>query len=328
MAEIFYTVSENLHRMARLEEGRVVSLDFEFQDKPLSLLGSIYAGKVVEIQKPLHVAFVEIGLSKPGMLPLKEGDLPPLKHGDRVLVQVSRTENPLENKGVRLTRLITLSLGNLLYTPFKPGLSLSRRLENRQMFKDLLTLEPGEGAILRHSAAPEENFQQNLIQLREEWKEIQRKRERAPLTLLERIMRSLTPFDHFTRVKVFDDRCEDAWESLSSPEIPLPKGGNIYIEETHGLTVIDVNSQGTLHYALSFNRMAIEEAFHQITLRELGGKIVIDLIHPPQDINPCLKGLSVPTDTEIWGLSPMELLELTRRRKRLSLPQRLKFQLN
>lgn len=328
MAEIFYTVSENLHRMARLEEGRVVSLDFEVQDKPLSLLGSIYAGKVVEIQKSLHVAFVEIGLSKPGMLPLKEGDLPPLKHGDRVLVQVSRTENPLENKGVRLTRLITLSLGSLLYTPFKSGLSLSRRLENRQMFKDLLTLEPGEGAILRHNAHPKENFQQNLTQLREEWKEIQRKMEGPPPTLLERAMRSLTPSDHFTRVKTFDDRCEDAWESLSSQEIPLLKGGNIYIEETHALTVIDVNSQGALHYALPFNRMAIEEAFRQITLRELGGKIVIDLIRPPQDINPWLKGLTVPTGTEIWGLSPMGLLELTRQRKRLSLPQRLKLQLN
>lgn len=314
--------------MARVEEGRVVSLDFELQDKPLSLLGGIYAGKVVEIQKPLHMAFVEIGLSKPGMLPLKEEDLLPLRHGDQVLVQVSRTENPLENKGVRLTRLITLSLGSLLYTPFKSGLSLSRRLENRQMFKDFLTLEPGEGVILRHNAHPEENFQQNLTQLREEWKEIQRKMEGRPPTLLERAMRSLTPSGHFTRVKTFDDRCEDAWESLSSSEIPLSKGGNIYIEETHGLTVIDVNSQGALHYALPFNRMAIEEAFRQITLRELGGKIVIDLVRPPQDISPCLKGLSTPTDTEIWGLSPMGLLELTRRRKRLSLPQRLKLQLN
>lgn len=328
MAEVFYSVSGNLHRMARLEEGRVVSLDFEFQDKPPSFLGGVYAGRVTEIQKPLQVAFVEIGLSKPGMLPLKEGDLPSLKHGDQVLVQVSRTENPLENKGVRLTRLITLSLGSLLYTPFKSGLSLSRRLENRQMFKDLLILEPGEGAILRHSATLEEDLQKNLIQLREEWKEIQRKREKPLRTLLERTMRSLTPSDRFARVKTFDDRCEDAWESLFSREIPLPKGGNIYIEETRGLAVIDVNSQGALHYALPFNRMAIEEAFRQITLRELGGKIVIDLIRPPQDINPCLKGLTVPTDTEIWGLSPMGLLELTRRRKQLSLPQRLKLQLN
>ncbi|MBL8676837.1 MAG: ribonuclease E/G, partial [Alphaproteobacteria bacterium] len=324
MAEVFYSVSGNLHRMARLEEGRVVSLDFEFQDKPPSFLGGVYAGRVVEIQKPLQVAFVEIGLSKPGMLPLKEGDLPPLKHGDPVLVKVSRAENPLENKGVRLTRLITLSLGSLLYTPFKSGLSLSRRLENRQVFKNLLTLEPGEGVILRHNADPKENLQQNLLKLREEWKEIQRKMGRPPPTLLERAMRSLTPSDHFMRVKTFDDRCEEAWESLSSQEISLSKGGNIYVEETHGLTVIDVNSQGALHSTLSSNRMAIEEAFRQITLRELGGKIVIDLVCPPQNINSCLKGFSVPTDTEIWGMSPMGLLELTRRRKRLSLPQRLK----
>lgn len=92
--------------------------------------------------------------------------------------------------------------------------------------------------------------------------------------------------------------------------------------------VIDVNSQGALKQILAFNRGAIKEALRQIRLRELGGKIAIDLIGAPQEVGPLLQGLSIPSDLEIFGLSPLHLLEMIRRRRRLSLPQRLKLQLN
>src|SRR3990167_5788311 len=90
----------------------------------------------------------------------------------------------------------------------------------------------------------------------------------------------------FSQEKVFDEDCEEAWDSLSSIEIPMIQGGNLTIEETHGLVVIDVNSQGALKNVLPFNRAAIKEALRQIRLRELGGKIVMDLIGAPQDLPP------------------------------------------
>ena len=65
MAEIFYTVSPDLHRMARLEGKDIVELDFEIPGKPPSLLNGIYLGRVVEVQKPLQAAFVDIGEEKP-----------------------------------------------------------------------------------------------------------------------------------------------------------------------------------------------------------------------------------------------------------------------
>lgn len=164
----------------------------------------------------------------------------------------------------------------------------------------------------------------------------------SPLT---RILRSLGPLDTlsvddrqtvarsqgkalYSKEAAFDERCEEAWESLFSPEIPLPQGGNLYIEETHALVVIDVNSQGALRHALPFNRGAVREVLRQIRLRELGGKIVVDLINPPQEVTPLLQGLKLPSQLDIWGISPMGLLEITRRRRRLSLPQRLTLQLN
>ncbi|MBS0271232.1 MAG: ribonuclease E/G [Proteobacteria bacterium] len=349
MAEIFYTVSPDLHRMARVEEGSVVELDFEIPNKPSSLLGSIYTGRVREIQKPLQAAFVDIGLSKPGILPLREGKLPHVKQGEAVLVQVTRTENPIEDKGVRLTRLITLALGSLLYTPFRPGLSLSKKLKNREMFKDLLHLSPEEGLIIRNWALPDDSLKETLAQLRSEWSEFLVKATqhpptivRSPLTLMERILRTLGASDsllvddrkmaqditRFSREKAFDESCEEAWESILSAEIPLPQGGSLYIEETRGLTVIDINSSGALRQILPFNRIAIKEALRQIRLRNLGGKIVIDLISSFKESEPLLKGMVFPSDLEVWGISHMGLLELTRRRTGLSLPQRLKLQLN
>lgn len=296
MAEIFYTVSPDLHRMARKEGNEIVALDFEIPGQTPSLWGAIYVGRVVEIQKPLQAAFVEIGLPHLGFLPLREGKLAPLNQGDAVLVQISRTENPLEAKGVRLTRLITLSLGSLLYTPFRPGLSLSKKITDKEGFKNLFPLQSDEGLIVRQGTSLGNHLLDLLKQLRQEWALIQQQMTHKPpfcvyppRTLLTRILRSLTPSSRlmiddrktalltqgraiFSPDKAFDEDCEDAWDSLSSSTIPMAQGGNLTIEETHALVVIDVNSQGALKQALAFNRLAIKEALRQLRLRELGGK--------------------------------------------------------
>lgn len=352
MAEIFYTISPHLHRMARKAEDVVTDLDFEIPGKPPSLWGGIYLGRVVEIQKPLAAAFVDVGQSRPGILPLREGTLPSLHQGASVLVQINRTENPFEGKGVRLTRLITLSLGSLLYTPFTPGLSLSKKIKDRQSFINLFPLQSEEGLVVRHSASQEDPLLDLFFQLRNEWEIIKKQLAdkppvcvSAPFTLLNRVLRSMNSRDQltvddrniclltqgrglFSKEKAFDEPCEEAWDSLSSTAIPMPRGGNLSIEETRGLVVIDVNSQGALKQALSFNKMAVKEALRQIHLRDLGGKIVIDLIGSPQDLPSLLQGLTIPSDVEIFGLSPLSLLEMIRRRRRLSLPQRLKLALN
>lgn len=353
MAEIFYTTSSpHLHRMARKEDNRVSELDFEIPGHPPSLLGSIYLGRIVEIQKPLQAAFVDVGLSHPGLLPLREGKLSPVIQGQAVLVQINRTENPLEAKGVRLTRMITLSLGSLLYTPFRSGLSLSKKIKDRENFHTLLPLLPEEGLIVRFGAAQNNHLVAALSQLRQEWGLIQQHITqkppvciRQPFSLLNRAVRSLNPSDRllvddrqvalqtqgralYSQEKAFDEDCEDAWDSLSSTHIPMIQGGHLSIEETHGPVVIDINSQGALKNVVAFNRTAIKETLRQIRLRDLGGKIVVDLIGAPRDLPPLLQGLNIPSDIEIFGLSPLHLLEMIRRRTRLSLPQRLKLQLN
>ncbi len=352
MTKLFYTVSPEMHRVARIESNQVVELDFEYQNQPPSLLKAIFLGKVVEVQKPLQAAFVDIGLSKVGILPLKEGNLPFVNHGDQVLVQITRTENPLEDKGVRLTRQINLSLGHLVFTPFKLGLNFSKKLKDIEHFKDRVSLNLEEGLVVRSGVSLEDPLEEWLEQLRDEWGDLQSKvTQKAPkllgghYSLFERTLRSMGFHDlletdnlgvanhsngraSFIREKGFDELCEDAWESLFSPEIHFSNGGNIYIEETHALVVVDVNSQGGMRHALPFNRKVVQEILRQVRLRDLGGKIVVDLIHPPKSWKVLFQAQEIPSDLKVWGISEMGLLELTRQKRRLSLPQRLRLKTN
>lgn len=352
MAEILYTVAPDLHRMARVEGGEVVELDFEIPDLRPSDINSIYLGQVVEIQKPLQAAFVDIGLSKPGIIPLKEGQLSPLVQGETILVQIIRTENPLEEKGPRLTRLISLSLGPVLYTPFKSGLNFSKKCKHPEEIQNQISLFPHEGVVVRSWAAPEDPYGNIIHQLRQEWEQIKADAQgktpkiiAGPFDLLSRTLRSIGEKDklytdnkriansistakYLGQEPAFDERCEDAWDSLLSPKISVPRSGNLYIEETHALVAIDVNSQGDMRHAIPFNRRMVREILRQLRLRDLGGKIVVDLIHPPQSWKRLFEGIDIRSDLQIMGISSMGLLEMIRQKRRLSLPQRLQYKIN
>ncbi|MFN3821765.1 MAG: Rne/Rng family ribonuclease, partial [bacterium] len=68
------------------------------------------------------------------------------------------------------------------------------------------------------------------------------------------------------------------------PQLPLPSGGYINIEQTEALVAIDVNSgrfQGKKDHednALKVNLEAVREICRQLRLRDIGGIIVIDFI--------------------------------------------------
>ena len=77
---------------------------------------------------------------------------------------------------------------------------------------------------------------------------------------------------------------ETVVQSALARRVWLPSGGNIVIERTEALTVIDVNSgkdvrgkdkEATLSRT---NREAAEELMHQLRLRNLSGIILVDFI--------------------------------------------------
>lgn len=111
--------------------------------------------------------------------------------------------------------------------------------------------------------------------------------------------------------------------SLMGRRVWLPSGGNIVVETTEAMTVIDVNSakaMGNKSDAVQVNREAVTEIMRQLRLRNIGGIIVCDLIS--MDASGEGEILSQadrlaeqdPGKTVIHGFTKLGLLEISRKR--------------
>ena len=107
----------------------------------------------------------------------------------------------------------------------------------------------------------------------------------------------------------------------------LPSGGYIVIDRTEAMTVIDVNTgkhvgKANLEETVTkTNVEAAEEIARQLRLRDIGGIIIIDfidmLLQRNQDkVVQTLKNAMAldKTRSQIFDISPLGLLEVTRKR--------------
>ena len=129
-------------------------------------------------------------------------------------------------------------------------------------------------------------------------------------------------------------KVETALEEASERVVNLPRGGYLVLDEAEALTAIDVN---TGHFVgksrladtiLQTNLEAAQEAARQLRLRNIGGVIVIDFIdmERTRDRVKVMDALEQAlredrTRTRIVQLSPLGLVEMTRRREGDSLRQ-------
>ena len=107
----------------------------------------------------------------------------------------------------------------------------------------------------------------------------------------------------------------------------LPSGGSLIIEHTEALTVIDVNTgknvgTSSLEETVYRNNLeAAKEVAHQLRLRDIGGIIVIDFVdmEKTQHRNEVMKTFRAElardkTRTQVFGISELGLVEMTRKR--------------
>lgn len=107
----------------------------------------------------------------------------------------------------------------------------------------------------------------------------------------------------------------------------LPSGGSLIIERTEALTVIDVNTgrnvgKSSLEETVYRNNLeAADEVARQLRLRDIGGIIVIDFIDMEKKENRAnvVKALKAAlgrdkTRTQVFDVSPLGLVEMTRKR--------------
>ncbi len=119
-------------------------------------------------------------------------------------------------------------------------------------------------------------------------------------------------------------------EAALAPLVSLPGGGELVFEPGETLTAIDVNSAGfagkAARAARDLNLALAPELARQISLRNIAGAIVVDLLRmeAPGDRNAVLRAMrgelaGAPVGCDVLGISRLGLLELTRRRRGPSL---------
>jgi ribonuclease G len=125
---------------------------------------------------------------------------------------------------------------------------------------------------------------------------------------------------------------EDEIQKALERKVPLKSGGHLVIDQTESMTTIDVNTGafvGHRNLEETIFRTNLEAAVtiaRQLRLRNLGGIIIIDFIdmedpeHRRQVIQALEKALADDhVKTNISSVSPLGLVEMTRKRTRESL---------
>ena len=125
---------------------------------------------------------------------------------------------------------------------------------------------------------------------------------------------------------------EDEIQKALHRKVQLKSGGHIVIDQTEAMTTIDVNTGGFVGHRnfdetiFKTNLEAAQTIARQLRLRNLGGIIIIDFIdmgndsHKRQVLRAMEKALARDhTRTHISNVSPLGLVEMTRKRTRESL---------
>ena len=123
-------------------------------------------------------------------------------------------------------------------------------------------------------------------------------------------------------------------ESAMHREVMLKSGGDMIIDQTEAMTTIDVNTGSYVgrrnHEETLFktNLEAATEIAHQLRLRNLGGIIIVDFIdmqsakHKSQVLTAMNSAIAKDrVKTNVTDISPLGLVEVTRKRTRESLEQ-------
>ncbi|MGH7975958.1 MAG: Rne/Rng family ribonuclease [Limisphaerales bacterium] len=201
-------------RVAVLEDGKLEEFNIERTTEE-RLVGSIFKGKVRNLEDGLKAAFVDIGFEKNAFLhywdivpnsfdsgveivereghrrdkpKITQRDIPRLyPPGSEIIVQV--TKGPISTKGPRITTNLVLPGRYLVLLPNSDQSGISRKIENQEERKRLkkilreLSIPDGMGVIMRTAGEGQQlrYFVRDLALLLEEWRGVQDKIKKQPM---------------------------------------------------------------------------------------------------------------------------------------------------
>ena len=282
-----------------------------------------------------------------------------LRDGQEIVVQV--VKDPIGTKGARLTTHLSIPSRYLVLLPYSKVLGVSVRIEDesaRARLKEVLGELLGEtrlGYIVRTNAEGEsrEALAEDVNYLGKLWATVQENIARTrvgeciyedlslPLRALrdlmrpsiekvridshetlERAQRFVKQFmpelgervEHYPGERPIFDLygVEDEIQKALRKDVPLKSGGYLIVDQTEAMTTIDVNTGGFLGS------------------RNLGGIIIIDFIdmvdqeHQRQVLRQLQKSMTRDhAKATVYDMSPLGLVEMTRKRTTESLERQL-----
>src|SRR6266513_2920077 len=298
-------------RVALLEGGRLEEYSVE-RKSSRNIVGSVYKGKVKNIEMGLKAMFIDIGFEKNAFLhfwdaipaALDSGveeidrrsskrprkritvkDIPSIYPvGSDVIVQV--TKGPIGTKGPRVTTNLSFAGRYLVLMPFSDRSGISRKIEDpkernrlRKILREL-DIPDGLGVIIRTVG----DF------LTEEIDEVLCDDQEAANRMIEIVGQISRRSSN--RIKFYDGatpifeahgvqkQIDDAFHR----QVWLKCGGYIVIDETEALVAVDVNTgrnkggRDVEKTILQTNLEAADEIARQLRLRNIGGLIIGDFI--------------------------------------------------
>jgi ribonuclease G len=214
MKEVIINAETLETRVAVLEDGKLEEFNIERTTEE-RLVGSIFKGKIRNLEDGLKAAFVDIGFEKnaflhywdivpnqfdsgveiveregkrPSKPKITQRDIPRLySPGTDIIVQV--TKGPIGTKGPRVTTNVVLPGRFLVLLPNSDQSGISRKIENQEERKRLkkilreLHIPDGMGVIMRTAGENQQKryFVRDLALLLEEWNGIADRIKKQPM---------------------------------------------------------------------------------------------------------------------------------------------------
>jgi len=302
--KLIVSVEKLESRVALLENGRLEEYSVE-RKSTRNIVGSVFKGRVRNIEMGLKAMFVDIGFEKNAFLHfwdaipaaldsgIEEIDRPSHKRprkritvkdipsiypvGSEVIVQV--TKGPIGTKGPRVTTNLSFAGRYLVLMPFSDRSGISRKIENpkerdrlRKILRDL-DIPDGIGVIIRTVGEGQRAryFVRDLRFLLEQWAKVEERirNEPAPVRVFEEPDLVERTVRDFLTEEIDEVLCDDrdATDRMMDMVGQISRRSRNRIHFYDGATPI---------FETCGVQKQIDDAFHRQVWLKCGGYIVID----------------------------------------------------
>ena len=373
-SQIVITKVQDKTILVSMHNDKLYDVLVENEENTSGNVGDIFVGKVQNVVDNIHAAFVEFEKNKVGFLPLSECQGKTVKAGDEFAVQIKQAAVKTKQPVLTIFPEIAGRFAVVSTKSKTKGVSkkITEEEKKKELYKILEDFcEDPYGVILRTSAktASEEEIRKECTGLLKQMHELMDYSEyktrfsclyreasfylkyirSLELSNYERIVTDL-PSVYEELHPIYGDKVElysdDSYSldkllgistkllKANEKKVWLKSGGNLVIEPTEALTVIDVNTGKAVkgksldENLYKVNLEAAYECCRQLRLRNLSGIIIIDFINmkDPMYMNNIKNVLteelekdSVPA--KFVDITKLGLVELTRKKIRKSLKE-------